>query len=102
MPMEFDWSVIEKGGIAVISVTVIYFGYHVFRLVVEQWKNSTDAVNKNTEAFLELSKVFERSHEREVEFQKEALEILRESHKLNRDTNIKVREIHDKIIEIEE
>lgn len=105
MPVEFDWSIIEKAGIGGVCLAIIFFGFQAFKIVISQWQNSTDAVNKNTDAFMELSKVFERSHEREVEFQAYTKEKLQDhDRKLiaseEREIRIldKVSEIHRKLV----
>lgn len=97
MNVEFDWSVLNKVGISGICLAIIYFGFQAFRIIIAQWQNSTDAVNKNTNAFMELSKVFERSHEREVEFQAYTKEKLEASEEREKKTLKKVTEIHEKL-----
>ena len=99
MPTELDWAILqnlEKIGIAGVAVFAIYIGYLAFKLVLDQWKQSTEAVNKNTEAFTKLSEVFERQAEREVDFQKEVLSMLKDGQATIKDTNQKVTEIHRK------
>lgn len=91
MEIGFDWTAIKEAGVIGLSVVLIIVGFQAFKIIVAQWKSSTDAVNKNTEAFTELSRVFERSHERELEFHAEMRERVK-------DTQKKVREIHDKIV----
>lgn len=84
-------AILEKIGIAGICVLVMLFGYRMFVIFMTQWKNSTDAVNNNTTAFMELSKVFEKANEREIEWQKTAMEVMK-------DTNKKVSDIHNKVV----
>lgn len=91
MEVDFNWEAIEKAGVFGICVVLIIVGYHAFKLILNQWQNSTDAVNKNTEAFTELKNVFERSHEREQAFQEEMRERVK-------DTQRKVRDIHEKVV----
>lgn len=91
MDVNFDWSAIEKAGGIGIAIAVIFVGYKLFQLFIQQWQNSTDAVNNNTTAFQELSKVFEKANEREIEWQEKAMDIMK-------DTNKKVKDIHDKVI----
>jgi hypothetical protein len=99
MTIDFEWFKLAKdlGGIG-IAIAVIYFGYQAFRLVMTQWANSTDSLNKNTDAFNSLSDVFAKQAEREIEFQKEIMETLRKGVDTAKDTNDKVSEIHKKII----
>lgn len=96
--IEFDWGALKGVGVGGICIAIIYFGFQMFKIFIEQWKNSTDAVNKNTEAFAELSKVFERSHERELEFQDYAKEKLQASEEREKKTLKKVIEIHEHIV----
>jgi len=91
----FDLSLLEKISIGGVCFAIIYFGFQVFKIFVTQWQNSTDAVNKNTNAFNELSKVFERAHEREAEFQAYAKEKLEASEQREKTTLKKVIEIHE-------
>lgn len=91
MAIEFDWAILEKIGIAGVCAVFVYFGFQALSLILVQWSNSTDAVNKNTEAFQELSKVFEKSFEREIVFQEEMRERMK-------DTQEKVTDIHRKIV----
>lgn len=89
--MAIDWAVIKEMGGLGIAVVAFIFVWNVFKVVTSQWKASTEAVNKNTEAFNELSKVFKKSHERELEFQAEILETMKETH-------LKVAEIHATVV----
>jgi hypothetical protein len=92
MNIELDWTtILEKIGIAGICFAVIVVGFKLFTIFIDQWKNSTDAVNKNTEAFTELSNVFKQSSQREIEWQEKAMHLMK-------DTNKKVKDIHDRIV----
>jgi len=91
MDINFDWNAIEKAGVVGICVVILIIGFKVFQIFIQQWQNSTEAVNKNTTAFQELSKVFERANEREIEWQDKAMNIMK-------DTQKKVSDIHDKIV----
>lgn len=84
---------LEKGGILVVAVVSLIVFYKVFTLFMEQWKNSTDAVNKNTTAFDNLSKVFEQSSQREMLFQQEVMQKLNHGVDVAKDTNERVREL---------
>jgi hypothetical protein len=86
-----NWGSVDKIGGIGLAVIILFVGYKMFQLFISQWKNSTEAVNNNTTAFQELSRVFERANEREIEWQKEAMEIMK-------DTNKKVKDIHDKVV----
>jgi type II secretory pathway pseudopilin PulG len=83
--------VLEKAGIAIVAIVALIIFAKLGGVFIQQWQNSTDAVNKNTSAFQELSKVFERANEREKEWQDEALGIMKSTHK-------KVTDIHDKVV----
>lgn len=86
-----DWSVLEKVGIAGVAVVAIWVMYKVFTLFMNQWGNSTDALNRNTEGYRHLARILETSHERDIEFQKELLT-------LSKDTNRKVDELHTELV----
>jgi hypothetical protein len=97
MNVEFDWSMLEKVGIAGICLALIYFGFQAFKLVLTQWQNSTDAVNKNTQAFVDLSNFFKKANEREEAFQKEIMKELRDGVDVAKDTNERVKDIQRKL-----
>lgn len=104
MDVQFDWSMLDKVGIAGIALAVIYFGFQVVKLVLQQWENSTAAQNsstaaldKNTEAFERLSDVFAKQAEREVEFQERTWRMLKDGAAVANDTNRIVHEINRKI-----
>lgn len=86
-----DWAVLEKVGIAGVAVVAIWAMYKVFVVFMNQWSNSTDALNRNTEGYKSLSRVFEIAHERDLEFQKEMMS-------LSKDTNRKVEELHTELV----
>lgn len=91
MDLNFDWDALSKVGIGGICIVVIFVGYKIFLFFFEQWKNSTDAINKNTAAFVKLTTVFEESSERDAQWQKEISVVLK-------DTNDRVRDIQQKVI----
>ena len=80
----FDWAKIGELGIGVVALIVLY---KVITLFVDMWSKSTDAINRNTEGFQQLSNTLARSHEREVEFQKEAIRMLKENSDLHAETH---------------
>lgn len=89
---------LEKAGIAGICIAVLIVGYKVFQLFIGQWKNSTDAqnisteaLNRNTQSFEQLSAVFERQHEREIQFQQEVRTTMHDTHR-------KVSELHGTLV----
>jgi hypothetical protein len=93
-----DWKIItETVSIGGLSVVAIYLIFKMVVLFMEQWQNSTEAVNKNTGAFTQLSEVLERSNQREMEFQERALAVLQANNELAKDTNEKVSDIQRKI-----
>lgn len=75
-------------GLGVVALVILYL---IVKMFVEMWGRSTDAINRNTNGFEQLSEVLAKSHERDIQFQKDAM-------KLMRDTHDKVDEIHVKII----
>lgn len=97
MPVEIEWSALEKIGIAGVSALALWILYKLVVMFFDQWKVSTEVVNRNTESFNELTKVFEKSHQREIDFQKEVLEKIQVIHKDQKAMGNKVSEIHDKI-----
>src|SRR4051812_32459383 len=100
MELGFDLSMLEKlgiTGVVALALIVVIFGIksglQLFQLFMEQWKNSTDAVNKNTDAFMELSNFFKRANEKEEQFQKDIMAELRDGVRVARDTNERVKDI---------
>lgn len=89
--MQFDWSILKEVGLGGVALALIFFGYKVIMFLLEQWRASTEALNRNTDGYTKLSEVFEKSHEREMEFQEKMLE-------LTKDTNKKVSELHSQVI----
>jgi hypothetical protein len=93
-----NWDIVKDIGGIGIAFGLLFYGFKFFEMLIAQWRNSNDTVNKNTDAFLQLSVVFERAHQRELEFQEESLALLKANNKLAVDTNAKVKEIHEKVI----
>lgn len=91
MDINFDWNAIKEAGVIGICIVLLIVGFKLFNIFIQQWQNSSDAINKNTSAFQELSKVFERANEREIEWQDKAMDIMKDTHK-------KVKDIHDKVV----
>lgn len=89
---------LDKIGITAVSIAIMYFGFKVFQIFTTQWKQSTEAVNRNTKSFEKLSAVFEKSNEREMEFQKNVMAMLSDGNKLIVDTHKKVGELHGSLI----
>lgn len=101
--MSVDWTVVlEKSGIGGALILLIYFGFQGFKLMINQWKSSTEAVNKNTKAFVQLSHVFEKSSQREIEFQKEIMKLLNEGQYTIKDTHKKVEDIQKTVKDIQQ
>lgn len=93
-----DWkTIMETASVAGVCFAALYFGFKLIVLFFAQWKDSTEAVNKNTGAFTQLSEVLERSNQREMQFQNRAIELLEANNTLAKDTNAKVIDIHRKI-----
>ncbi len=97
MTFPFDPVILEKIGIAGICFAVIFFGFKIFKLVLNQWQSSTEALNRNTDAFKQHTELFAKQAEREVEFQKDVIHKLDVGQTIMHDTNKKVTEIHRKI-----
>lgn len=92
-----DWTTMEKAGIAGVAIFALWCGLQMCKLMMNQWKSSTETVGKNTEAFIQLSNVFEKQAERELEFQRETTALLKSGIETGQDTNRKVTEIHIKL-----
>lgn len=95
--MNIGFDVIEKIGVGGLAVLILIVGFNMFKLFMEQWKNSTEAVNKNTAAFEELAGVFERVSERDARWQREVSDKLENGVNIAQDTNRRVREIQLKV-----
>lgn len=103
--ISVDWAKISEAGIGVVAViaiviliAILWKGFlAVWNRSIDSQEKSTDAITKNTEAFNNLSNVFEKSHEREIEFQREALELLKDNNLLAKQTHEKVTDLHEKL-----
>lgn len=100
--VQVDWSSFKELGGLGVSAIAIYFGYRMVVLFIDQWRVSTEALNRNTDSFKKLSEVFETQSTLEREFQKEVLRIIHDSHEIVADTSRKVTRIYDKIVVEEE
>lgn len=89
--LSFNWATLDKIGGIGLCVVILIVMFKMFQLFIDQWKKSTEAVNNNTTAFQALSQVFERANQREIEWQEKAMDIMK-------DTNKKVKDIHDKVV----
>lgn len=83
---------LDKVGIAGVAIAILWFGFKVFQIFVQQWKQSTDAVNRNSKSFEKLSVVFEKQSAREEKFQENVLATIG-------DTHIKVTELHGTLVQ---
>lgn len=110
--LEFDPATIAEFGIGVVAIIVLYLLVMGFIKVweksieaqhksIEAQNSSTDALNRNTVAYTQLSSIFEKSHEREMEFQRETKEFHSDALWLLRDTHTKVDYLHTKQIKEE-
>lgn len=97
--VQFDWSSFKEMGGLGVSAIAIYFGYRLVVLFIDQWKASTEALNRNTDSFKKLSEVFETQATLEREFQKEVLRLIHDSHDIVTDTSRKVTRMYDKIMQ---
>lgn len=109
--VSFDWTILKDvgmGGLAIVALlmlnkivtTVLEQRKEEGERVLTQWQASTDAINKNTEAFNNHSHVFERASERELEFQRSMeesqkimLQKITEGVDTAEDTNRRVRDL---------
>lgn len=95
------WSKLGDYGIGIVALVIVYL---LVRLFIEMWKmsiesqnKSTDAINRNTSGFTQLSNVLATQSERDRLFQVEALELLKETNKQTKQTHKKVIDIHGKL-----
>lgn len=95
---SFNWTALEQVGIAGVALGAIYFGYKIVSLFIEQWRVSTEAINRNTESFEKLTEIVDRASKREQDFQKEASGLLYEILDISRDTGRTTRKIYDKFL----
>lgn len=84
------WNVIKDIGAAGLGVIALWLFYKIFTLFIDQWGKSTEAINRNTETHNEMKDMLHRSHERELEFQRDVIVLLKDTHK-------KVNAVHEKI-----
>jgi hypothetical protein len=89
---------LEKVGIAGLAIVTLWVFFKIFQLFMGQWKQSTDAVNRNSKSFEKLSAVFEKQAEREEKFQHTVISAIAESARIATDTNAKVSEIHGNLV----
>jgi hypothetical protein len=92
MPVEFDWSVLKDVGIGGLAMFALWLFHKSFIFFIGQWKESTDAINRNTETHQTLHDFFKVFYEENKEYQKETTKLLRDTHK-------KVNDIHKEIKE---
>lgn len=90
IPAEL-WAVIKDIGAGAIGTIALYLFYKMFGIFVDQWSKSTEAINRNTDTHKEMKEMLVKTHEKEVEFQEEAIHLLK-------DTNKKVIFIHNKFL----
>jgi hypothetical protein len=96
--VQVDWSILTNIGIGGVSLAALYCIYRLATLFIDQWRLSTDALNRNTESFKQLAQVFETHATLELNFQREVLRIIRDSHDLVYDTSKKVTRLYDKML----
>lgn len=89
--IQLDWEAIsEIGGIGVAVITLI-IGYRVLN-------NFISALNRNTESFENLSKVFKNQAEVERQFQANIIQYMKDDREVLNDTNRKVNRIYNQIV----
>ena len=88
--MELDLSLLKDIGIGGISLYFVHVLYKCFSFFIQIWKESTDAINRNTETHNNMKAVFEVFHENNKEFQENAMVLMK-------DTNKKVTEMKEKM-----
>lgn len=86
------WNFLKDLGTGGLAGIALFLFYKMFQIFIDQWDKSTEAINRNTETHKEMKEIFEKSYEREIEFQKEVIILLKDTHK-------KVNVIHDKVKE---
>lgn len=103
--VSVDWSKVSEAGIGVVALVafvvltavLVKAFFTVWNRSIDTQEKSNEAITKNTEAYNKLSTVFEKSHEREIEFQREAISLLRTNNNVVNDVHEKVKDIHKKI-----
>lgn len=103
--VSVDWSKVSEAGIGVVALVafvvltavLVKAFFTVWNRSIDTQEKSNEAITKNTEAYNKLSTVFEKSHEREIEFQREAISLLRTNNTVVNDVHEKVKDIHKKI-----
>ena len=88
--MEIDFSILKDIGIGGICLYFVHVLYKCFTFFIQIWKESTEAINRNTDTHNNMKEVFEVFYENNNEFQKNAMVIMK-------DTNELVKETHEKV-----
>ena len=97
MQMEFDFSILKDVGIGGIAIFALHILYKCFLFFIEIWKESTEAINRNTETHNNLKTVFEAFHESNEKFQKDAMVLMKDTNEIVKDTNRKVLRINKQL-----
>lgn len=103
--VSVNWAKLSEAGIGVVAIVafvvltsfLVKGFFKVWNRSIDTQEKSNEAITKNTDAYNKLSTVFEKSHEREIEFQREALELLKSNNTIARDTHDKVKDIQEKL-----
>lgn len=96
MPVEFDWSLLKDIGIGGVSALALFLFYKAFIFFIGQWKESTDAINRNTDTHENMKEVFQAFHEDHKKFQEEAIGIMSDTNKTVRKIDKKVNDLHER------
>src|SRR5690606_20558054 len=78
--------IIEKIGLGGITLVILIGAYRIFILFLDRWQESTEALNRNSDAYQQLSQVFEESLKHEIEFREKQMSFQREMTTLTKQT----------------
>lgn len=90
--------IIEKIGLGGITLVILIGAYQIFIMFLDRWQESTEALNRNSDAYQQLSQVFEESLKHEMEFREKQMSFQREMTTLTKQTYDKVSEIHEEVV----
>jgi hypothetical protein len=95
----------ERLGAVGLAAMIVFIGYKIMQLLMDQWRASTsaqeravDALNRNTDSFEKLAAVFEKQAERDVEFQKFVTGVLNKNTSLLTSAHQKITELHGAVL----
>lgn len=97
MPVEFDFSILKDIGIGGLGAFALYLFYKIFIFFIERWKESTDAINRNTDTHENLNQVFQIFYAENKQFQDKALDLMNDTNKKVHGIDRKVKDIHERM-----